>query len=303
MGTEPKINEAIQQQAGGEKPVNDALAFYEKNGWYISDFIFDSDLMDECVEAAEKIYRGEYDQVQSWSDSPLFPNFRKPYTERTELRVDQFPCFHNNTIRKVTHSKEIAALAALLMRTEEIRYYKDILIGTPTEEYVEHSAIGWHIDSSYWPTCVPEKIVTVYVPLQDRNERNGTLVMISGSHRWVNKTFNITADFHDFEKIRNKYENLGYDIEMQPLIHKRGQVSFHSSLVIHATYPNVTDEFQHTIVYGLQAKENRFVPSPMKRFDKSLVVNLNDEIGPLLPDGKPDLQNNSFYSLLFPEQK
>jgi hypothetical protein len=294
---------AAGNAAGKNTPEQKAVEFYEKNGWYISDFVFDSALMDACVESAERIYRGEYDHVQPWSDSPLFPNFRKPYTERTELRVDQFPSFHSDFIRQVTHSPEVAAIAANLLRTDEIRYYKDILIGTPTQEYVDKSAIGWHIDSSYWPTCLPEKMLTVYVPLQDRTEKNGTLVMINGSHKWVNKSFNITAEFGDFEKIRRKYENQGYRIEMEPMPHKRGQVSFHSSLVIHATYPNVTNEFQHTIVSGLQANENRFVPSPMKRLNKSLVVNINDEISPLLHDGSPDIRNSSFYPLLYPAKK
>jgi hypothetical protein len=276
-----------------------AVDFYDKTGWYISDLFIDDETIEECILAAEGIYHGRYDRVQPWSDSPLIPNFRKPYTERSELRVDQFPCFHSDAIKKITHSPQVAALAADLMKTDEVRYYKDILIGTPTEEYVEQSAIGWHIDSSYWPTCNAEKIITVYVPLQDRDEKNGTLVMVSGSHRWVNKSFNLTADFKDFEKIRRKYDKEGYDIELHPLIHKRGQVSFHSSLVIHATYPNVTPEFQYTVVFGLQAKENSFTPSPLKRFNKSLVVNLNDEIGPTLPDGTPDLADNEFYPLLY----
>lgn len=280
-----------------------AVEFYDKTGWYISDLFLDDATIEDSILAAEGIYHGSYDHVQEWSDSPLFPNFRKPYTGRNELRVDQFPSFHSDAIRKITHSPQIAAIAAQLMKTEEVRYYKDILIGTPANEFIDHSAIGWHTDNSYWPTCFAEKLITVYVPLQDRDERNGTLVMVSGSHRWVNQSFNLTADFHDFEKIRKKYHNEGYDVELHPLPHKRGQVSFHSSLVIHATYPNTTDEFQYTVVFGLQAKENRFVPSPLKRFNKSLVVNVNDEIGPKLPDGTPDLTNEDFYPLLYKSQQ
>jgi hypothetical protein len=277
----------------------EAIEWYDRTGWYISDLVLEESLLDECIDAAERIYQGEYDQVQPWSTSPLLPNFGRPYAERNQLRVDHFPSFHSDIIRKVTHSPAIAAQAAQLLKTDEVRYYKDILIGTPTEEYIEGSAIGWHLDKSYWPTCVPEQMITVYVPLQDRDETNGTLVMVSGSHKWVNQSFNLTADYHDFEKIREKYRRLGYEVQQHPLRHVRGQVSFHSSLVIHATYPNTTAEFQHTIVFGLQGKSNRFIPSPLRRFNKGMVVNVNDEIGPRLSDGTPDIRDNDFYPVLF----
>lgn len=277
----------------------ESVELYARTGWYVSDYVIDGESVDRCVAAAERIYRCEYDRTQPWSSSPHIGNFNQEYADRTRLRVDQFPSFHSDAIKRVVHSLEIAALAAQLLQTDEVRYYKDILIGTPTRG--GQSAIGWHTDISYWPTCVAERMITVYVPLQDRDERNGTLLMIEGSQRWASRSFNITADFDQLDRLKKRYEAQGHRVELHALPHRKGQVSFHSSLVVHATYPNTTDEFQHSIVFGLQARNNRFVPSPMKRLDPSVVVNLNDEIGPRLPDGTPDIKNDDFYPILYPE--
>jgi ectoine hydroxylase-related dioxygenase (phytanoyl-CoA dioxygenase family) len=270
---------------------------YARTGWYVSDYVVDGDLVEQCIAAAERIYRCQYDRTQSWSASPHIGTFNREYADRTRLRVDQFPSFHSDAIRRLVHTPEIAALAAQLLETDEVRYYKDILIGTPTRG--GQSAIGWHTDISYWPTCVPERMITVYVPLQDRDERNGTLLMIEGSQGWVNRSFNITADFDDLGRIKRRYEAQGQRVELCALPHRKGQVSFHSSLVVHATFPNTTDEFQHSVVFGLQARDNRFVPSPIKRLNPSIVVNLNDEIGPTLSDGTPDIKDDDFYPVLY----
>ncbi|MCC6559510.1 MAG: phytanoyl-CoA dioxygenase family protein [Polyangiaceae bacterium] len=272
------------------------IEFYHRTGWLVSDHVIDGDLVDLCVQAAERIYRCEHDRVQPWSASPHIKNFNEPYADRTRLRVDQFPSFHSDAIRRLVCSPEIGAIAAALLGTDEVRYYKDILIGAPTGR---HSSIGWHTDISYWPTCVPERMITVYVPLEDRDERSGTLLMINGSQRWVKRSFNITADLGELDKIRKKYEAEGRFVELHALPHRRGQVSFHSSLVVHATYPNMTDVLQHSVVIGLQAGDNRFVPSPLKRLDRDMVVNLNDEVGPKLPDGTPDIKNDDFYPVVY----
>jgi hypothetical protein len=276
----------------------DDVAFFDRTGWFISDLILDHEVMNRAVEAAERIYEGQYDRVQPWSDSPHIQNFRTKY-DRAELRVDQFPSFHSDPIRAIVHSPEVAAIAAALLKTAEVRYYKDILIGAPTSTETSESSIAWHTDESYWRTCVPEHMITVYVPLQDRDERTGTLLMITGSNHWSSRSFNLTAGFNELDKIRRKYEKEGRTMELQALPHRKGQVSFHCSSVIHATYPNVSDIFQHSVVFGLQAKENRFIPSPLKRLNRSLVVSLNDEIGPKLPDGTPDLKNDDFYPVLY----
>lgn len=276
---------------------NKDVEFYARTGWYLSDHVVEEALIDRCVASAERIYRCQYDRTQPWSASRHINTFNRPYTDRTQMRVDQFPSFHDDAIREVVRSPEIAEIAAQLLRTDEVRSYKDILIGTPAKD--GDSAIGWHTDASYWPTCAAERMITIYVPLQERDRHNGTLLMVNGSHQWVNRSFNISARFEEFEKLRSRYQAQGHPVELCPMPHRKGQVSFHSSLVVHATYPNVTDEFQHSVVFGLQARDNRYIPSPLKRLDPTLVVSLNDEIGPKLPDGTPDLKDDDFYPVLY----
>jgi hypothetical protein len=274
-----------------------AVEFYDQTGWYVSDYTIPESELDACIAAAERIYRGEFDATHPWSFDPILGDTVRPYVDRSRLRVDQFPSFHSEVIRRVVHSPAIAAMCAQLLHTSEVRYYKDILIGVPNE--AKESSIGWHVDVSYWPTCVPERMITIYVPLQDRVESNGTLLMISGSHRWGLRNFNLTIRFDQVERLKARLESDGREVQLQPLPHRRGQVSFHSSLVVHATYPNVTPQFQHSVVFGLQAADNRFVPSPLKRFNCKAVINLNDEIGPKLADGVPDIKNDSFYPVLY----
>jgi phytanoyl-CoA dioxygenase PhyH len=276
---------------------SEAIRFYEQAGWYISDYCLSDREIEECIAGAERLYRGEFDARYPWSSATMLGDTVRPYSDRSRSRVDQFASFHSDAIRRVVHSPVIAWMGAQLLRSPEVRYYKDILISSAAES--RESAIGWHLDISYWPTCIPERMITIYVPLQDRDVSSGTLLMMTGSQRWATRHFNLNLKFDEVEKLRAKFAAEGHVTQLTPLIHRRGQVSFHSSLVIHSTYPNMTPVLQQAAVFGLQAADNRYVPSALKRINPRAVINLNDEIGPKLPDGTPDVKNDKFYPVLY----
>ena len=275
----------------------EAIKFYEQSGWYISDYVLSDGEIEDCIRGAERLYRGDLDARYSWSSAAILGDTVRTYSDRSRSRVDQFASFHCGPIRRVVHSPVIACMGAQLLRSPEVRYYKDILISSAAES--RESAIGWHLDISYWPTCIPERMITIYVPLQDRDVSSGTLLMMTGSQKWVSRHFNLALKFEEVEKLRAKFTAEGHPTELTPLVHRRGQVSFHSSLVVHSTYPNMTPVFQQAVVFGLQAADNRYVPSPLKRINPRAVINLNDEIGPKLPDGTPDVKNDEFYPVLY----
>ncbi|MCS6935185.1 MAG: phytanoyl-CoA dioxygenase family protein [Chitinophagales bacterium] len=88
----------------------------------------------------------------------------------------------------------------------------------------------------------------IWVPLVDLHERNGAILIMPRSHRWL-KTYrsaSIHSAYHTVNEILWK--------EMTPLLMKRGEALIYDHRLLHASGQNHTDEIRLAAVYGIIPK-------------------------------------------------
>ena len=98
-------------------------------------------------------------------------------------------------------------------------------------------ATPWHQDGQYWPIR-PLATCTVWLAIDDANEKNGCLKFIKGSHKEkilkkheINENENLTL--HQ-ELLKSEYD----ESKSVNLILNRGQISLHDVYLIHGSEAN-----------------------------------------------------------------
>jgi len=99
--------------------------------------------------------------------------------------------------------------------------------------------VDWHQDCSYWP-LTPTKAVTVWLAIDDADQRNGCMEVYCGSH---------THGLIDFDISQPDSANVLDQSVSNPQQYGRhqctpltaGQISIHSDLLVHGSAPNDSD--------------------------------------------------------------
>ena len=159
------------------------MSSYEKRGFWVSGDVIPHALLDDAAEAARRWYDGDRDAVLPFSDG--FSRWT-PSDGPDVVRNDEFVSLQSNGIARLALYSVIGEIAARLARTTQIRLLDDQLIYKPPAKDPENTttAIGWHADSAYWPTCSSSRLLTAWIPFQDMDDEKGTLIVLDGSHRW-----------------------------------------------------------------------------------------------------------------------
>ena len=126
----------------------------------------------------------------------------------------------------------------------------------------------WHQDFRYWH-FEDDRLVSVWLALDEENENNGVLEFIPGSHklRFEPSQFDEKEYFtqtHEANKalIKTKVSN--------PL-HKGDVVLFHCKL-LHRANKNSTDEPKISFVYTAKAKNNQAIPHTRSAEFREIIV-------------------------------
>ncbi len=127
----------------------------------------------------------------------------------------------------VRNPKLVDAVADLL-GADDIKLYLDQILMKPA---FHGSAQAWHQDSASWRDIFPMDLVTAWCALDDATIANGCLWMAPGTHRWGM----IPSHLRPWVESR-----LVGEFEPVPVEIPAGGVSFHHSLVLHASRPNTT---------------------------------------------------------------
>ena len=280
-------------------PTNDEMAFFEKNGWLLTNLFIKDEVLEECKQAAEEIYAGKYDRLYSWSTDKGNVGFNEPYTDRSVQRMDAYVSLHKNMIRQVIHSEVLGAYVAKLMKTQMVRLYRDILLTMPSQSSGS-TGTGLHVDKNYWQTCSSEKIISAWFSLEDCDVENGCLVMVSGSHRWKRTSFVKKIDLDNLDMLKKMYGE--YDINVISVPHKKGQISFHSCLLMHGSHANVSGRVRQSFAAVYQDKDNHYLKGKLDKARQLINFNTNDRVGPKDAEGFPDYHDREFYPVLFEEK-
>ena len=130
--------------------------------------------------------------------------------------------------RYATSAKLVSPMIDLL--GPDVRLYWDQAVSKPPGAT---SDVPWHQDNGYTPV-VPEEYVTATLAIDRQTVENGCLWVQPGSHRSSTKPHKKT-DF--FFRVGYEGAELGEPIELEA-----GEVLVFSSLMMHRTGPNLTNE-------------------------------------------------------------
>jgi len=164
----------------------------------------------------------------------------------------------------------------------------------------KHGGINnWHQDAPYWPVLKTTSPVTAWIPLDDVDESNGCMWMVPGSHRWGNHIKMLETNPQEkFFEIGEGFAPPA-DAEVREVRHvpwpvKKGQVSFHHSMVWHGSHKNNSDRPRRAIAMHYLTDDARFVASgmhPMKPFvqvkDGEPMLNAGEHFPVVVRDGEP----------------
>ena len=233
-------------------PTEADVRSYEENGWFVAPPLIAEALLDETSIAAERHQRGDRD----WA-LPIDSGYSdwKP-GDPEPVRNNEFASLQSAGLRRLALQPILGAVAARLARCEVIRLFDDQLVWKPTQ--APDSAVGWHSDRGYWSTCTSPRMLTAWIPLHDSDEERGTLMAVSGSHRWPEsehlRGFN-DPDLHALEA------KLGRRVPPESIASfrlEKGQVSFHHASTLHGSHPNTSDEPRFALAVHMQDGENAY---------------------------------------------
>lgn len=273
-------------------PTDEDIAFYHEHGWWVSPAILSDEEIEAALYGTERYYAGE-------RDSPLNLETGTDWTEEKGdvLRQNDYVSLQMNELRDLAQSSLMAATAARLCGSSEVRLFHDQLIYKPARGKPVDTIVGWHTDRAYWWTCTSEEMLTAWIPFQDCTEDMGPLAVLDGSHLWSGNDDLKTFHNPDLRKLEERIRTHGHDRKVVPLTLSKGQVSFHHCRTVHASFPNTSNTPRLAFAIHMQDQANRYrrVHGP----DGKLITHINDILVTRDENGDPDYTDPAICPVLW----
>ena len=107
-------------------------------------------------------------------------------------------------------------------------------------------ATPWHFDAQYWSGKRPK--LSVWIPLDDVSEENGTLTVIPGSHEAKHREVRVDGSETNGE-FRSRVDVSGVPADQQLALElPRGSVVIFSDRLLHASTPNTSGRSRYAII-------------------------------------------------------
>ncbi|WP_165822644.1 phytanoyl-CoA dioxygenase family protein [Paenibacillus montanisoli] len=235
-------------------PTPEDIAFFKENGYWISPKIISDERLEKLRDRMERVYKHEFETgispTAAWSHETSRPN---------SLRKTDNAHWSDLTIRALAYDPLIGKIAAALSGADTIRFWEDQLLLKPARSGGNAANVGWHQDYHYWP-CYQnsETLLTAWVAYDDVDEENGCMQMVPGSHRCGVLQ---GSDFYE-QDLRKQMDYIAATMEQcagpVPIVMKAGQISFHHSLTIHGSGPNVSDRVRRSSALHYVTGETRY---------------------------------------------
>ena len=128
-----------------------------------------------------------------------------------------------------------------------VRFWHDQLFVKPAHH---GGVVIWHQDYSYWQRTIPMAHLTCWIGLDDSTRANGCVQYVPRSHRWnllpredfANDMDTIKAALTDEQK--REFKPVAIEL-------KKGECSFHHPLMVHGSYPNISDRPRRAAVINV----------------------------------------------------
>jgi ectoine hydroxylase-related dioxygenase (phytanoyl-CoA dioxygenase family) len=167
-----------------------------------------------------------------------------------------------------------------------IRFWHDQLFVKPARD---GGVVAWHQDYSYWTRTVPVSHLTCWIGLDDSTKENGCLYYVPGSHRWnLLPVTGLAGNMDEIMTVLSPEQKVAF--RPVPIELKRGECSFHHSLLVHGSYENRSERPRRATVINV--------------FRDGVRSAANDEPlegVPPVPAGEP--MGGKFFPLLFDPSK
>ena len=274
-------------------PTDDEVAFYRQHGWYRSKTIIPDEVIDAALVGADRHFRGERDWKLSISTG--FSDWKPE--DGDVIRNGQAVALQNRQLRELAMQPMLGAIAARLTGSPVIRYFDDSVIHKPAQLPSTESVVGWHADRAYWGTCTSDAMLTAWIPFQDTPAEMGPVMYVDGSHKWPGADRMRTFHDKDLAALEERFMADKGSAEKLPMTLKRGEVSFHSCLLVHGSEANRGRGPRIALALHMQDDSNRFRHA---LDDKGKPWHLfNDDLARKLPDGTPDYTDPNVFPVLW----
>ncbi len=128
-----------------------------------------------------------------------------------------------------------------------VRFWHDQLFLKPA---LHGGVVAWHQDYSYWTRTEPIAHLTCWIALDDSTVENGCLHYVPGSHRWnLLPITGLTGDMDEMMTVLSPGQREMF--RPVPIELKRGECSFHHSLLVHGSYENRVDRPRRATVINV----------------------------------------------------
>lgn len=273
---------------------SDLECFHER-GWFACPVIFSDEEIASARAGAAAFYDGIVDFPLVSRDGIADDSA----DESLSIRNNEFVTLQKRELQALGWHPAVTHIARALTGSSTLRLFSDSLIVKFPENREGTGAVGWHTDKAYWPTCSSDKLVTVWIPLQDCTLDMGPLVYLDGSHKWRERD-----DLKAFYGFNNQElssleeylatRDVAYERSFMTL--KKGQACFHSCHTVHGSFPNTSERPRMALTVHFQDGANRYQEA-FKPDGEKIVIGY-DRLCAKDADGFPNYADEKLFPLL-----
>jgi hypothetical protein len=283
-------------------PTDAEVQAYAERGWHLAGKVFTDAEADALAEASERYYAGARDRTL-----PVHPPglaYWRP-ADGPVQRHNDYVHVESDPIGALLRKPVIGAIAARLARAQQIRIFQSTLIYKPANPQEPSNLVPWHFDKHYWATCTSQRMLTAFIPFHHCGEREGTITMIEGSHRWRESATPESATRHFAQRDRRELEEIlaaeaahnNAEVRKVPVTIPKGHLSFHHCRTYHGSGPNHSGQPRRAVSLHLQDGENQYRAHTLS--DGTPVAYNHDALVRRLSDGRPDYADPAYCPTLW----
>lgn len=229
----------------------DQVRFYNDNGYLAPLRLLDEAQVLELRTRLEVMTRSDFPQADKLTGAPKMKPGEKP-----RMIYFQGAWLVDNAFRDLLFAPRLTTPLCQLLNTDKVRFFHDQVFYKPAHH---GGIVAWHQDYSYWTRTTPIGHITCFLCLDDTTLENGCLHVIPGSHKWnLLPKVDLMGKTEDMESIKSVLsEEQKAQFNPTPIFLKAGECSFHHSLTLHGSYPNISDRPRRSVVLNFMKPDTR----------------------------------------------